>query len=246
MGLFSRRKSDAKNYGQNVMKAFQAQNWKEVERLTTEAAEKYPDDANVLYVTAYMACDFNEMPVSAIKEALLKADSFTPRDPSVTPSLSLSAKVAYLQRKSREFYLKNVDTEEIPGYCEDLSLRIRDSYMAMSMGSANEATKARHMQNVANAIRNCPSHPATWLGVSLMCPFEDSFDEYDMEIANTFGVYQSGETSMTMGDVMLYMSHSDPTKQLIGHSSNDLLMYQNRDEFAQKLRDALGDEFFKD
>lgn len=239
MGLFS-RKSDAKNYGQNVEKAFMARDWKKVEKLTVEAMEKYPDDANAVYVSAYMACDFNQVPASSVREILNKAKSLQPRDASVTEHLSLEAEFAYIVKKSKEFFVENRSTEDISNYCEDLSMRIRDSYMAVQH-NRDDAIKARHIQNVGNAIRNCFTHPATWLGVALFCPFDDSFDDYDMEIALKMGMYQANETGLTMGEAMAYVAHPDPTKQLIGHAADDYIMFKNRDEMYSKMAEILRD-----
>jgi hypothetical protein len=243
MGLFS-RKSDAKNYGQNVEKAFQAKDWKKVEKLTQEAMEKYPDDANAIYVSAFILCEFNEIASDSIRDVLDEANSLQPRDSSVTEHLRLEAEFAYIMKKAKEFYVKNGNTEDIPNFCKDLSLRIRDSYLSVLMSGKGkeDIRKPIFIENVGNAIRNCYTHPATWLGVALLCPYEeDTFDDYDMEIAMKVGFYQANEKGGTLADAMRYLSDPDPTKQLIGHAANDYMMYKNKDEINEKLSQILRD-----
>ena len=72
------------NYGELLKEALDNKDWPTIAAITTEAYNKCPKDANVYYALAMMSHS-EDTSFRVVEELIEKAESLTPRDPSITP-----------------------------------------------------------------------------------------------------------------------------------------------------------------
>lgn len=154
------------NYGELLKEALDNKDWPTIAAITTEAYNKCPKDANVYYALAMMSHS-EDTSFRVVEELIEKAESLTPRDPSITPLIKGQAIVVATQVKIRDIFVKNYSTEE--------------EYTTEDMITSHKNKDFDKCIEIAsNAFKNHPEEANSWYSVALVAPYTEYVDESDV------------------------------------------------------------------